>query len=89
MNDVKNLKIAYVGGGSRGWARNLMVDLAKEPSLAGTVYLYDIDNEASKINEKIGNGLFSREDIVGKWRYIAVFGSCLKARWIPTYPVIC
>jgi alpha-galactosidase len=71
MKDVKNLKIAYIGGGSRGWARNLMVDLAKEPSLAGTVYLYDIDFDASKINEKIGNRLFDREDVLGKWKYVA------------------
>ena len=30
LKDVKNLKIAYIGGGSRGWARTLMTDLAKE-----------------------------------------------------------
>ena len=71
IRDVKNLKIAYIGGGSRGWARNLMNDLAKDGDLAGEIHLYDIDMEASKMNEKIGNTLSSREDIPGKWKYIA------------------
>ena len=69
MKDIKNLKIAYIGGGSRGWARNLINDLAKEPLLAGEVALYDIDLEGAKMNEKIGNDLSAREDIVGKWNY--------------------
>ena len=71
MNDVKNLKIAFIGGGSRGWARNLMCDLAQEPALAGKVYLYDIDKDAAEKNAKIGNQLTVREDVVGKWEYIA------------------
>ena len=29
-NTVKDLKIAYIGGGSRGWAWNLMKDLAEK-----------------------------------------------------------
>ena len=67
-----DLKIAYVGGGSRGWARGLMSDLAEEPAMSGTVYLYDIDFEAAKANEKIGNGIYDREDVLGKWHYKAV-----------------
>ncbi len=72
MKDFKNLKIAYVGGGSRGWARNLINDLAKEPLLAGSVYLYDIDFEAASGNAVIGNNLTARNDVVGKWEYKAV-----------------
>ena len=34
---VSNLKIAYIGGGSCGWAYILMNDLAKEPNLSGSV----------------------------------------------------
>lgn len=68
--DTKNLKITYIGGGSRAWARNLMNDLAKESELAGSVYLYDIDHESAKTNAIIGNTLSSREDVVGKWNYI-------------------
>jgi alpha-galactosidase len=40
---VSELKIAYIGGGSRGWAWGLMSDLALCDKLSGTVYLYDID----------------------------------------------
>lgn len=72
MKDVKNLKIAYIGGGSRGWARTLMNDLACDGDLAGKVYLYDIDFDAAKGNEKIGNTLSQRDDVKGKWEYIAV-----------------
>ncbi len=70
-NKVSDIKIAYIGGGSRGWAKVLLNDLAKESQISGTVALYDIDYDAAKINEKIGNNLSSREDIVGKWEYVA------------------
>ena len=69
---VTDLKIAYVGGGSRGWARGLMSDLAQSERMTGTVYLYDIDFAAAKANETIGNGIYDREDVIGKWHYKAV-----------------
>lgn len=69
---MKNCKIAYIGGGSRGWAWRLMADLAMEPELTGTISLYDIDFEAAKNNEIIGNRLSDREEAAGKWRYEAV-----------------
>lgn len=62
-------RIAYIGGGSRGWAWTLMTDLAKEKQLSGVVSLYDIDLEAAKSNEKIGNDLSARMDVPGKWKY--------------------
>lgn len=71
MKDVKNLQIAYIGGGSRAWAHNLMNDLAKDGDIAGNVRLYDIDLNAAKMNEKIGNALSAREDVAGKWKYKA------------------
>ncbi|MBR2615291.1 MAG: alpha-glucosidase/alpha-galactosidase [Clostridia bacterium] len=49
------IKIAYIGGGSRGWAWGLMSDLAMAEDLQGTVALYDIDHSAAKANEIIGN----------------------------------
>jgi alpha-galactosidase len=67
--DAKNLKIAYIGGGSRGWAWTLMTDLAREGELAGTMRLYDIDVPAARKNEIIGNRLSARDDVVGKWKY--------------------
>lgn len=64
-NDVKDIKIAYVGGGSRGWAWTLMNDLAKAEDLSGVVSLYDIDYEAALHNETIGN------KICANWKYVA------------------
>ncbi len=54
---VEDLVITYIGGGSRGWAWTLMSDLARAKDLSGTVRLYDIDPEASHINEVIGNSI--------------------------------
>ena len=71
LKDVKNVQIAYIGGGSRAWAHNLMDDLAKDEEIGGEVRLYDIDWEGAKINEKIGNDLSARDDVKGKWRYKA------------------
>ncbi len=66
-NTVKGLKLAYIGGGSRGWAWTLMNDLKKATDMSGEVYLYDIDLEAAKHNEVIGNKI----DGEG-WKYKAV-----------------
>ena len=54
-NRVKDLKVAYIGGGSRGWAWGFMMDLAADAQMEGTVALYDIDHEAAEHNEIIGN----------------------------------
>lgn len=71
-NRVDDINIAYIGGGSRGWAWGLMSDLAMEESLSGTVKLYDIDFKAAHDNEVIGNRLKGRDDVKGKWDYVAV-----------------
>ncbi len=68
-NKVSDLQIAYIGGGSRGWAWTFMTDLSMDDSLSGTIRLYDIDEEAAKHNEIIGNHLTERPDTVGKWNY--------------------
>ena len=65
-----HLQIAYIGGGSRGWAWTFMTDLAMDEELGGTIRLFDIDQQAAKNNEIIGNTLSAREDTVGKWTYI-------------------
>ncbi|MFW5985535.1 MAG: alpha-glucosidase/alpha-galactosidase [Halanaerobiaceae bacterium] len=70
--EVSEINIAYIGGGSRGWAWNLMGDLALQESLSGTVKLYDIDQQAAEDNEVIGNRLFSREDVKSDWEFEAV-----------------
>jgi hypothetical protein len=38
-----SIRIAYIGGGSRGWAHALIKDLLMHPGLCGEVRLYDID----------------------------------------------
>ena len=70
--NVKDLNIAYIGGGSRGWAWGLMSDLASEEKLSGTVKLYDIDLQAAKNNELIGNSISNLENVKGIWKYEAV-----------------
>jgi len=70
-NGVEELKIAYVGGGSRGWAWGLMSDLASAGDIHGEVALYDIDMEAAKNNEIIGNMYNDAEGAKSKWTYKA------------------
>lgn len=69
---VSNIKIAYVGGGSRAWARKLMNDLALEETISGTVALYDINTEAAKANAVIGNKISASEKAKSKWEYVVV-----------------
>lgn len=68
-NKVTDLQIAYIGGGSRGWAWTFMTDLSMDDTLSGTIRLYDIDEKAAKNNEIIGNHLSSRPEATGKWEY--------------------
>lgn len=68
-NQASDIQIAYIGGGSRGWAWTFMTDLALEPELSGTIRLYDIDRKAAEANEIIGNKIRDREDAVGKWDF--------------------
>lgn len=63
---VRDLQIAYIGGGSRGWAWTFMGDLALEPRLAGTIRLYDIDREAAEHNAVIGNRYSALPGAVGE-----------------------
>ena len=69
---AEDLKIAYIGGGSRGWAWGLMSDLAAADDMSGSVYLYDIDLEAAKRNEVIGNKVKELKDCKSPWDYKAV-----------------
>jgi alpha-galactosidase/6-phospho-beta-glucosidase family protein len=66
------LRIAYIGGGSREWARKLMFDLALCPDLTGEVALYDIDRSAARLNEQLGNWLQAQPVVLSRWRYAAV-----------------
>lgn len=70
-NAVTDVKIAYIGGGSRGWAWGLMSDLAACPDMSGRVDLYDIDAQAALDNQLIGNRFNDLPDARGHWDYTA------------------
>ncbi|MDR0760191.1 MAG: alpha-glucosidase/alpha-galactosidase [Treponema sp.] len=64
------LKLCYIGGGSRNWAWVLMQDLAFEKEISGRIELYDIKPEDAKTNEIIGNSLMERHN-KGRWTFHA------------------
>lgn len=66
---ARDLRIAYIGGGSRGWAWGFMTDLACDAQLSGTVSLYDIDREAAERNARIGRTLPARPEAKSAWTY--------------------
>ena len=68
---VEDLKIAYIGGGSKGWAWTLMSDLAATDDLNGQVALYDIDLDAAKANEIIGKKFNNHEKAKSNFEYKA------------------
>ena len=68
---AQNVKIAYIGGGSRGWAWTLMNDLATCPDMNGQVALYDIDYQAALDNEAIGALYTQYPEATARWKYIA------------------
>ncbi|MBE7054876.1 MAG: alpha-glucosidase/alpha-galactosidase [Ruminococcaceae bacterium] len=70
-NKAENIKIAYIGGGSRGWAWGLMSDLTSTEEISGNVYLYDIDYEAACHNEIIGNKFKECDGAKSVWTYHA------------------
>ena len=66
---VLDLKIAYVGGGSRGWAWGFMTDLTGDGQMEGTVRLYDIDRDAAEKNAIIGRKLSEHPEAKAHWTY--------------------
>lgn len=67
--DCHDLKIAYIGGGSRGWAWGFMQDLAMDPDICGTVRLYDIDRGAAERNQVVGSRISAHPDALSRWKY--------------------
>ncbi|MDP2426343.1 MAG: alpha-glucosidase/alpha-galactosidase [Candidatus Izemoplasmatales bacterium] len=57
----KTIQIAYIGGGSRLWARSLMSDLSAKKDFSCHIRLYDIDQEAAKRNQQLGTLMMSQE----------------------------
>jgi alpha-galactosidase len=63
MNPIP-LKIAYIGGGSRDWARKLMIDVALCPDLTGEIVLYDIERFSIDSSQLKGEFVIRLWDIV-------------------------
>ncbi len=68
---MRDLKIEYVDGRSRGWAHTLINDLAKCMDLAGEVALYDVNCEAAARNADLATQVMEREKAVGDWIFEA------------------
>ncbi len=64
---MKHIKLAYIGGGSKAWARVFMNDLALTAEIQGEIALYDIDIEAAKRNQLIGQQINQSPDAVSRW----------------------
>lgn len=78
QHKVTDVRLAYIGGGSRGWAWKFMTDLAMEPALGGEVVLYDVDRPAAETNEIIGKRIDNMPQTKGHWHY-SVAGSLREA----------
>ena len=70
---MKKFKIAYLGGGSKQWARTFMTDLALSEGLEGEIGLYDIDEPAAILNKKIGE-----QNVSGKYAVHYIYRSNYK-----------
>lgn len=66
---MQELKLAYIGGGSKAWARVFMNDLALTEELTGEIALYDIDRAAAQRNRRIGERINAHPDARSRWRY--------------------
>ncbi len=66
---ARELRVAYIGGGSRGWAWGFMTDLAMDGDMCGTVSLYDIDRPAALRNQRIGTRISAHPDAAARWEY--------------------
>lgn len=65
----QNIKLAYIGGGSKQWARIFMNDLALSGELSGHVMLYDTDTAAAERNCRIGTRIAQDPACLGRWSY--------------------
>lgn len=63
------MKITYIGGGSKQWARCFMSDLALAEGLEGEVALYDIDLPAAERNRRIAERINALPEAKSKFIY--------------------
>lgn len=67
---MKPVKLVYIGGGSKAWARVFMNDLALTGELCGELALYDIDPAAAELNRRIGERLNESPQTRSRWNYV-------------------
>lgn len=67
---ISDIKIAYIGGGSKMWANIFMRDLSLQSGLCGEIGLYDIDREAANKNKIYGEIINECDNVVSKWNYV-------------------
>ena len=79
-SSLPSIKIAYIGGGSRYWARDLMKDLAIAGLMEGEIRLYDLDLESARRNVVIADRIFSRPEAKCRFTVTAVetLAACLR-----------
>ncbi len=65
----RQVNIAYIGGGSKEWARVFMSDLALAQGLSGEIRLYDIDRPAAQRNAAIGGYINQDPKTASVFRY--------------------
>lgn len=64
---MNGIKIAYIGGGSKAWAKSLMSDLLIQKDISGDLTLYDIDMNAAERNKKYFNLLKQKDGVNSRW----------------------
>lgn len=65
-----SIKLAYIGGGSKLWARVFMSDLACAEHLSGEIALYDIDVPAARRNAAIGGYINADPATKSRFNYV-------------------
>lgn len=61
------LKIAYIDGGNRDWARKLIIDLAPRTNLSGEIARYDIALELINYLYIFRNDYLPAATVIYQW----------------------
>jgi len=71
---MKQITIAYIGGGSKDWAHKLFSDLLSQSKLEGELRLYDTDLPAARRNLKYFQSLVrtNRDKLKSRWNCVVV-----------------
>ncbi len=67
VDRVEGIQVAYIGGGSRGWAWSFLKDLARDGQIEGHIRLYDINRPAAERNKLIGEQIMAHPEALAHW----------------------